>query len=118
MPSSAISALQRIATMASGTRMHSTARRERKVSQQNRATEPNRAASIITSARSTASLEAAMMPTLPPARRKFTPGVTSAAMIRLTSLTTWATVAPSWSVRNIRTCICWQPSVTMPSSDE
>ena len=104
--------------MASGTRMHSTARSERKVSQQNSATEPNSAPSIMTSARSTASLEAAMMPMLPPARRNSTPGVTSSAMSRLTSFITWATVAPSWSVRNTSTCICWQPSVTMPSSEE
>ncbi|MNE74643.1 hypothetical protein D3C80_1707350 [compost metagenome] len=68
MPSSAISALHRIATIASGTRMHSTARKERKVSQQNSATEPNSAASMNTSACLTASLEAAITPTLPPAR--------------------------------------------------
>ncbi|MNJ70558.1 hypothetical protein D3C77_670290 [compost metagenome] len=68
MPSSAISALQRIATIASGTRMHSTARMERNVNQQNSATEPNSAASIKISACLTASFEAAITPTLPPAR--------------------------------------------------
>ncbi|MNG35673.1 hypothetical protein D3C84_1224720 [compost metagenome] len=63
-----MSALQRIATIANGTRMHSTARIERKVSQQNNATEPNNAASMKSSACLTASLEAAITPTLPPAR--------------------------------------------------
>ncbi|MCY1560438.1 hypothetical protein D9M68_975700 [compost metagenome] len=91
----AIRALQRIATIASGTRMHNTARREAKVSQQNSTTEPNNADNITTSARFTASLEAAITPTLPPASRNLASGTSTSAMIRLASLTTWATVAPS-----------------------
>ena len=74
MPSSAIKALHSTATIASGTRMHSTARTERKVSRQNSATEINKAASITTSACLTASLDAAITPILPPASLKLTPG--------------------------------------------
>ncbi|MNE87273.1 hypothetical protein D3C80_1844560 [compost metagenome] len=102
--------------MASGTRMHNTARSDMNVSQQNNPTEPNKATSISTSARLTASLEAAMTPTLPPASMNLSSGTCTWAIIRLASLTTWDTVAPSWSVRNTRICICWQPSVTRPSS--
>ncbi|MCY1448640.1 hypothetical protein D9M71_653280 [compost metagenome] len=95
MPSMAINALHRIATPPSGTRMHSTARSERKVSRQNNATEQNSAASMITSACLTASLDAAITPTLPPASLKATSGALILAMMRLASLTTWNTVAPS-----------------------
>ena len=88
MPSIAIRALHSTATIASGTRMHSTARNERKVSRQNSATEKNSAASITTSACLTASLEAAITPMLPPARWNVTPGTWIAPMMRLASLNT------------------------------
>ncbi|MNE66702.1 hypothetical protein D3C80_1622680 [compost metagenome] len=102
--------------MPSGTTMHSTARNERKVSRQNRPTEQNSAASIHTSACLTASLDAAITPTLPPARWNVACGTCTLAMMRRASLTTWATVAPSWSLRNTSTCMRWQPSVTRPES--
>ncbi|MNP35150.1 hypothetical protein D3C76_1284720 [compost metagenome] len=95
MPSSAIKALHSTATMPSGTRMHSTARSERKVNRQNSATEQNSAASIHTSACLTASLAAAITPTLPPARWNDTCADCRPAITRRASLTTWATVAPS-----------------------
>ncbi|MNO63681.1 hypothetical protein D3C76_543910 [compost metagenome] len=75
--------------------MHSTARIDKKVSQQNNATDPNNAPSMITSARLTASLEAAITPTLPPARRNSTCGELTSAMIRLASAIAWLTVLPS-----------------------
>ncbi|EDS99568.1 hypothetical protein BamIOP4010DRAFT_6916 [Burkholderia ambifaria IOP40-10] len=75
MPSRAITALHRIDTSVSGTTMHSTARHERNVTAQSSAIAPKIDSSIAISASPTASLVAAITPTLPPASRNATFGV-------------------------------------------
>ena len=114
MPSAAIKALQQIDTRASGTSTQSVALKERKVIRQSRVSAPKIASNMVSSACATASLVAAITPTLPAARRSCTPSTGLASMNFLISLTTWAMVVPSWFLVKIITWIALQPSMFRP----
>ena len=106
MPRIAISALQSTVTSASGRMMHSVIGKERKVIRHSTSTEANSARLTHLSAACTASLVAAITPTLPLARRNVTRSVSPpAALNSLIFCTICEIVVAWWSVVKMLTGI-------------